>query len=114
MSVHRIALADLLANLSDELTAMAGEIEQLQDTLSGLLARSPMDGSFVEQAQGLDRATQHLAQLSQVASRAGDACSDDWSVASESLLSGVSLAALAHRLRGAAVDTAPSGEFEMF
>ena len=109
-----IAMPELLAQLARECQTLAGEVEQLQDTISGLLSNTTVTPDLLQQAQALDHVFQHMTQLGVIVARTAEQASPRWQVPAAPVLAGVSLQALVHRLSGETHEAAVSGEMEMF
>lgn len=109
-----IPMPEMLQQLSSEFASLAGEVEQLQDTISGLLGNATVPSDLMQQAQALDHVYQHMVQLGVIVARLAQEASPGWRVAAEPVLASVSLAALAHRLSGAQWTAPVSGDMEMF
>ncbi|HYE44492.1 MAG TPA: hypothetical protein VEA44_01835 [Caulobacter sp.] len=109
-----IPLPDLLTQVGREFDELAGEVEQLQETLSEVLLGARHNPDLLRQAQALDHVFQHMTQLALIVSRTADQTSDHWRIPAELVLKDVSLADLVGRLTGASVEPVVSGEMDLF
>ena len=109
-----IALPDLLTQVGREFDELAGEVEQLQDTLSDVLLGARQNPELLRQAQALDPVFQHMAQLAVIVSRAAAQAPDDWRIPAEPVLRDVSLSGLVGRLTGAPAPPVVAGDMDLF
>ncbi len=113
LNQEQVRLSALAAQIGQELTSLADEIDQLQGMLSKVLCAAAPDPDLMVQAQALDRAFQHISQLGGVLDRIAVYADPEWRLALPNLLNPVSLTALAERLAGHASLIEADDELEL-
>jgi hypothetical protein len=108
MSADREPLADVLARSAAELADLADRTERLQDVMAELVRQcAALDDGATRDMQALDWIAQHLEGLASFLGMLSKEMAPGWRIDPNPALDALSLAELAHRLRGAPL--APSG-----
>ena len=111
-------LGDVLARSAAELADLADRTERLQDVMADLIQQcAALGGDATQDMQALDWIAQHLEGLASFLAALSEEAAPGWRIETSAALDALSLAELAHRLRGGARPVAPamvSGEMELF
>ncbi len=116
------ALGKVLARSAAELADLADRTERLQDVMAGLVQQfARLDHEATRDMQALDWIAQHLEGLSGFLNALSKETLPGWRIDPGPALDALSLAELAHRLRGGAGDlglapppTVSAGDMELF
>ena len=111
-SAEIFPLQELLRNIAQELNRNATLAHDCQDVIAEMVPFG-LSNSVMERIQGVDLFSQILVELAELLSRAVESCPADL-MTSDSLLTGVRLAALRDRLEGRTPDQAVSGDAELW
>lgn len=120
MPADREPLRAVLERSAVELADLADRTERLQDVMADLIRQcAALGGDATQDMQALDWIAQHLEGLASFLGALADEAPPGWRMDTSGALDALSLAELAHRLRGGAatVSTAPmmpSGDMELF
>ena len=114
-------LGQVLARSAAELAEMADRTERLQDVMADLIRQcAALGGDATRDMQALDWIAQHLEGLASFLGALSLEAAPGWRIETSSALDALSLAELAHRLRGgsappiAAAPIVASGDMELF
>lgn len=113
-------LAGVLARTAAELADLADRTERLQDVMADLIQQcAALGGDATQDMQALDWIAQHLEGLSSFLGTLSNEAPPGWRMDTTSALDALSLAELAHRLRGGGATAAmapvmSSGDMELF
>jgi hypothetical protein len=107
-----LTLRELLSSVSRELSNNATLAHDCQDVIAEMVPFG-LSNSVMERIQGVDLFSQILVELAELLSRAVESCPADL-MTSDSLLTGVRLAALRDRLEGRTPDQVESGDAELW
>ena len=112
-------LGDVLTRSAAELADLADRTERLQDVMADLVRQcAALGGDATQDMQALDWIAQHLEGLASFLGALAEAAPPGWRLDTTGALDALSLAELAHRLRGGgARPAAPimaSGDMELF
>jgi NADP-dependent 3-hydroxy acid dehydrogenase YdfG len=113
------ALGAVLARSAAELADLAERTERLQDVMAALVRQcAALDVDATQDMQALDWIAQHLEGMAGFLDSLSKAAGPAWRIDPTAALDALSLAELAHRLRGTPVASAApllaSGEMELF
>jgi hypothetical protein len=115
------ALGQVLARSAAELADLADRTERLQDVMAGLVQQfARLDHEATRDMQALDWIAQHLDGLSSFLTALSKETLPGWRIDPGPALDALSLAELAHRLRGPTGDLArtpaplSAGDMELF
>jgi hypothetical protein len=111
-------LGEVLARSAAELADLADRTERLQEVMADLVKQAAaLDGDATQDMQALDWIAQHLEGLASFLGALAEAAPHGWRLDTTDALDALSLAELAHRLRGGVrpvAQTASSGDMELF
>ena len=111
-------LGDVLARSAAELAELADRTERLQDVMADLVQQcAALGGDATQDMQALDWIAQHLEGLASFLGALAEQAPPGWRLDTTDALDALSLAELAHRLRGGPRPVGPvmaSGEMELF
>jgi hypothetical protein len=94
-------LSGVLSRSAAELADLADRTERLQDVMAELVRQcAALDGDATRDMQALDWIAQHLEGLASFLGSLAEAAPPGWRVDTSPALDALSLAELAHRLRG--------------
>ena len=113
------SVGDILARSAAELADLADRTERLQDVMADLIRQcAALGGDATQDMQALDWIAQHLEGLASFLGALSEEVAPGWRMDTAAALNALSLAELAHRLRGGgAMATTPvmsSGDMELF
>ena len=114
------ALSQVLARSASELADLADRTERLQDVMADLVQQcARLDHDATRDMQALDWIAQHLEGLAGFLDSLSKQAPPGWRIDPTPSLDALTLAELAHRLRGGpaapiAVPAMPSGDMELF
>jgi hypothetical protein len=120
MAADREPLSDVLARSAAELADLSDRTERLQDVMAELVRQcAALDDGATRDMQALDWIAQHLEGMASFLAELSKATAPGWRIDPTSALDALSLAELAHRLRGApavgaAAPMVASGDMELF
>lgn len=112
-------LSNVLARSAAELADLADRTERLQDVMADLIQQcAALGGDATQDMQALDWIAQHLEGLSSFLDALAVKAGPGWRLDTTDALDALSLAELAHRLRGGAAPSVTplmsSGDMELF
>jgi hypothetical protein len=114
------ALSQVLARSASELADLADRTERLQDVMADLVQQcARLDHDATRDMQALDWIAQHLEGLAGFLDSLSKQAPSGWRIDPTPSLDALTLAELAHRLRGGsaapmAVEVMPAGDMELF
>jgi hypothetical protein len=121
MSAEREPVSAVLVRAATELTDLADRTERLQDVMAALVQQmAALDHNATQDMQALDWIAQHLEGIASFLDAIAKAMPPGWRIDPTDALDALTLAELAHRLRGAPVMAAApapvvsSGDMELF
>jgi hypothetical protein len=122
-AAEREPLSEVLARSAAELADLADRTERLQDVMADLVQQcAALGGDATQDMQALDWIAQHLEGLASFLAALAEEAAPGWRIETSAALDALSLAELAHRLRGgpsassaaAAAQRAAAGDMELF
>ena len=122
-ATEREPLSEVLARSAAELADLADRTERLQDVMADLVQQcAALGGDATQDMQALDWIAQHLEGLASFLAALAEEAAPGWRIETSAALDALSLAELAHRLRGgpsataaaAAAQRVAAGDMELF
>jgi len=120
-AAEREPLSEVLARSAAELADLADRTERLQEVMADLIQQcAALGGDATQDMQALDWIAQHLEGLASFLGALSEEADPGWRIETSAALDALSLAELAHRLRGgpaaaaAAARMVSSGDMELF
>ena len=119
MSAEREPLSTVLTRSAAELADLSDRTERLQEVMAELVRQcAALDEDAARDMQALDWISQHLEGMADFLAELARATAPGWRIDPTPALDALSLAELAHRLRGSPDGGAPpavvAGEMELF